>query len=138
MTKRAPPVVRVRKVVVAADRPDLENGWIPRLDLVETGTALVVAMEAAGLGAGDLEISLQSSRLEVRGRKPEAAVPAGTRYFRLEREYGPFRRTLALPLSVVPDRARATLENGVLTIVLPKRAGARDRGRIVRIKTIRE
>ncbi|MCX6566440.1 MAG: Hsp20/alpha crystallin family protein [Candidatus Aminicenantes bacterium] len=133
MIKRNHPVIRVRRSAAGSDFSELEGGWIPRLDLVETEKALIVAMEASGLWADDLQISLQTNRLEVKGRKRESAVPAGTRYFRLEREYGPFRRTLALPLSVVPDRARATLHNGVLTIVLPKRRGKRDRGRIVRI-----
>ncbi len=133
MIKRNHPVIRVRKSAVGADIPELEGGWVPHLDLVETEKALIVAMEASGLRSEDLQIFLQTNRLEVKGRKRESAVPAGTRYFRLEREYGPFRRTLTLPLSIVPDRARATLHNGVLTIVLPKRPGTKDRGRIVRI-----
>jgi HSP20 family protein len=107
---------------------------MPRLDLIETEKTLIVAVEVSGLRTEDLQISLQTNRLEIKGRKKEAAVPAGTRYFRLEREYGPFRRTLALPRSVVPDRARATLENGVLTIALPKRIETPRRRRLVRIK----
>jgi len=133
MIKRIHPVIRVRKSVAGADFPEWDGGWTPRLDLVETGKALVVAIEASGLREEDLQISLQTNRLEIKGRKRESAVPAGARYFRLEREYGPFRRTLALPVSVEPDRARATLHNGVLTIVLPKVPPRRDKGRVVRI-----
>jgi HSP20 family protein len=133
MINRIHPVIRVRRSPAGIGFPELEGGWIPRLDLVETEKALIVAMEASGLWTEDLQISLQTNRLEIKGRKKELPVPAGTRYFRLEREYGPFRRMLVLPSSVVPDRARATLHNGVLTIVLPKLRPRRDRRRVVRI-----
>ncbi|MHB8055372.1 MAG: Hsp20/alpha crystallin family protein [Candidatus Aminicenantales bacterium] len=138
MIKRIHPIIRVRRNAAEADYPQLDGGWIPRLDLAETEKALVVAMEASGLAAEDLLISLQPNRIEIKGRKMESAVPPGARYLRLEREYGPFRRTLALPRSVVPVRARATLRNGVLTIVLPKPPVSRTRRRVVPIKKTTE
>ncbi|HNQ80915.1 MAG: Hsp20/alpha crystallin family protein [Acidobacteriota bacterium] len=134
MIKRLHPVIRIRTSGGGVYPADWQGGWMPRLDLIETEKTLIVAVEVSGLRTEDLQISLQTNRLEIKGRKKEAAVPAGTRYFRLEREYGPFRRTLALPRSVVPDRARATLENGVLTIALPKRIETPRRRRLVRIK----
>jgi len=138
MIKCVHPVIRVRRNAAEADYSELEGGWIPRLDLAETEKALVVGMEASGLAAEDLLISLQPNRLEIKGRKKEPAVPAGARYLRLEREYGPFRRTLALPRSVVPAQARATLHNGVLTIVLPKPPVSRSRRLVVPIKKTTE
>jgi HSP20 family protein len=120
MMKRIHPVIRVRGAALETRSPDLDGGWVPRLDLAETEKALVVAMEASGLAAEDILISLQPNRIEIKGRKRESAVPPGARYLRLEREYGPFGRSLALPRSVVPAKARASLRNGVLTIVLPK------------------
>lgn len=125
--KRIHPIIRVRAAVAEAGSPDLDGGWIPRLDLAETEKELIVAMEASGLVAEDLQIFLQSNRIEIKGRKKESPVPAGARYLRLEREYGPFRRSLALPRSVVPARARAVLRNGILTIVLPKPPASRIR-----------
>jgi HSP20 family protein len=120
------------------DFPELDGTWIPRLDLVETKTELIVAMEAPGLEAEDLVISLQLNRLVIKGRKRESSAPTGLRYLRLEREYGPFRRMLVLPRAVLPTRARATLENGVLTVVLSKPAETRAKGRVVRIKKTME
>jgi HSP20 family protein len=150
MFKRIRPVVLVRRgpdpirrllrepPSGRTDFPELDGTWIPRLDLVETKTALIVAMEAPGLEAEDLILSLQPNRLVIKGRKREPAAPAGLRYLRLEREYGPFRRMLVLPRIVLPGRARATLDNGVLTVVLPKPAETRTKGRVVRIKKTME
>jgi HSP20 family protein len=145
MIKRIRPVVGVRRSVdevrrfredASPERPDfpeLDGSWIPRLDLVETDTALIVAMEAPGLEAKDLVISIQPNRLEIKGWKKEAPAPAGLAYLRLEREYGPFRRKLILPRAVLTEGIRATLENGILTVILPKRPAPRAKRTIVRI-----
>jgi HSP20 family protein len=150
MIKRIRPVIRVQRSgtevrrllgeppSVRTDFPELDGTWIPRLDLVETGTSLIIAMEAPGLEAEDLVISLQPNRLEIKGRKREPSVPAGIAYLRLEREYGPFKRMLVLPRAVLPSRARASLGNGVLTIVLPKPLKTRARPRVVRIAKLTE
>lgn len=134
MVKRIRPVICVRRNAPGEGSPEWAGGWIPRLDLTETDKTLVVAMEASGLRAEDIRISLQPNRLTIEGRKNEAPVPAGSRFLRLEREYGPFRRTLPLPRSVDPVRARASLDRGVLTIVLPKPPEKRIRKRLVPIQ----
>jgi len=138
MVKRIRPIVCVHRNAPGDDYPEWNGGWVPRLDLAETEKALVVAMEASGLAAGDIRISLQPNRLTIEGRKKEASVPPGSRFLRLEREYGPFRRTLSLPRSVVPARARASLERGVLTVVLPKPPEKRSRKRVVPIEKTTE
>jgi HSP20 family protein len=133
MVKRLNVVVTAHKNTADTDFPEWNGGWLPRLDLAETEKTLVVAMEASGLQSGDLRIYLQPNRLTLEGRKKEPVVPSGARFLRLEREYGPFRRVLPLPRSVVPARARATLAGGVLTVVLPKVPAVRARKRIVPI-----
>jgi len=112
----------------------LTAGWILPLDVVETETEIIVVGEAPGLAAANLLISLHSSRLEIKGLKPESATPAEAKYLRLEREYGAFRRLLPLPAAVHPDKARATLENGVLTVILKKVKETRFKDRVVRIQ----
>ena len=79
-------------------------------------------------------VVLFSSRLEVSGFKRELGAPSGSRYSRLEREFGAFRRDLVVPGEIDPERAVAALENGVLTIVLKKPPRKR---RDVEIKTRR-
>jgi HSP20 family protein len=93
----------------------------PSVDIYETGTEYIVEMELPGVEGKDIKVLLFASRLEVSGFKRELGTPRGSRYTRLEREYGVFRRDIVVPGAVDPDRAAAALENGVLTIVLRKR-----------------
>jgi HSP20 family protein len=93
----------------------------PSVDIYETGTEYIVEMELPGVEGKDIKVLLFASRLEVSGFKRELGTPGGSRYTRLEREYGVFRRDIVVPGAVDPDRAAAALENGVLTIVLRKR-----------------
>ena len=92
----------------------------PSVDVYETGTEFIVEMELPGVDGKDIKVLLFSSRLEVSGFKRELGAPHGSRYTRLEREYGAFRRDVVVPGAVEPEEAVAALENGVLTIVLKK------------------
>ena len=93
---------------------------IPAVDVYETRTAFIIEMELPGVDGQDVKVLLFSSRLEVSGFKRELGLPRGSRYTRLEREYGAFRRDVVVPGAFEPGRAAAALENGVLTIVLEK------------------
>jgi HSP20 family protein len=144
--KRIRPVIRVvRKEgevrgyrrLALSERPEeieLRGGWIPVVDIYETGTDLIVETELPGLAAGDVMVSLSVSRIEIKGLKKVAAVSAPPRYLRLERQYGAFQRSVALPCAVLPDKARAVLENGVLRVVIRKMKGVRDRDIVVKIE----
>jgi len=93
---------------------------LPAIDVYETPSEYIIEMELPGVDGEDVKVLLFSSRLEVSGFKRELNAPQGSRYTRLEREYGAFRRDVVVPGAVDPDRAFAGLENGVLTIVLQK------------------
>lgn len=93
---------------------------VPAVDVYETPTEYIIEMELPGVDGPDVKVLLFSNRLEVSGFKRELGTPGGSRYTRLEREYGAFRRDVVVPGAVDPDRAAAALENGVLTIVLQK------------------
>ncbi len=93
---------------------------IPAIDVYETQTEYIIEMELPGVDGEDVKVLLFTSRLEVSGFKRELGTPHGSRYTRLEREYGAFRRDVVVPGAVDPERALAALEKGVLTIVLQK------------------
>lgn len=145
MIKRIKPVTRTHKIEgeiqrlvseVLSERREflgLEEGWVLPLDVSETDVEIVIKAEAPGMAVGDLLISLHSSRLEIRGVKREDAPLGPAKFLRLEREYGAFRRTISLPAAVQPDAARASLENGVLTIVLEKMRTGKARDKVVKI-----
>ncbi len=87
-------------------------------------------MELPGVLKEDVAVMLRGGRLEVKGLKKDLpAAGAGARYHRLEREYGTFRRVVLIPASVLAERASATLENGILTVVLQEAAPPEPEGR---------
>ena len=146
MVVRIKPVSRVRRgggrvrrlagEAAAGPRPplDLGHSWVPAVDIIETPAALVLEAEMPGFSARDITIALQASRIEIRGLKAEGEVPPGARYLRLEREFGSFRRSVALPCAVLPARARATLENGLLIVIMRKDRTRRGRDYVVKVR----
>ena len=93
---------------------------VPAVDIYETRDEFILEIELPGVSEKDVRVLLFSSRIEVSGFKRELAAHHGSRYTRLEREFGAFRRDVVVPGAVDPDRACAALENGVLTVVLKK------------------
>src|SRR5688500_15599454 len=100
--------------------------WVPAVSLRETPEGLVLTVELAGMSADDVHIEIENHTLVVRGEKREASTEDG-RYHVRERDYGPFRRVFRLPRWVEGDRISAHLENGVLSLRLPKAPSAAPR-----------
>jgi HSP20 family protein len=146
MTRKIRPVVHVARIdgeicrladrIVQARRAlgGLEDSWTPAVDVFERRDHLVVEVEVPGLAAKEISIALVPSRIEIRGVKRETPVSSDSRYVRLERGYGTFQRSIPLPCAVVPEGAKAGLENGVLTIVMRKLRPSRDREVRIRIR----
>ncbi len=104
-----------------AELPGLDGVWTPSVDVYENEREVVVEVELPGVLKEDVVIVLRGGRLELKGLKKDLPSPgSGARYHRLEREYGTFRRVVYIPASVLAERASATLENGILTVVLRK------------------
>jgi len=135
MIRRIRPVSRIIKIEAeirrqgvgalarGSDLPGLDQVWVPAVDIYEKDDEIVVEVELAGVLKKDVRIMLYGNRIEVKGLKKEGPAEAVPRYHRLEREYGTFRRMIFIPCAIQPDRTAATLENGILTIVLKKRSG---------------
>ena len=92
----------------------------PRIDLAETAEEFRVSAELPGLKAEDFSVELEGDVLSLRGEKrSEKNDDEGGRY-RRERSYGSFVRKLRIPVEVKTEAAKASFENGVLVITLPK------------------
>jgi HSP20 family protein len=132
MVRKIKPVSRIIKIeteirsvkrspLVRGEKyPNWDETWFPRVDISEKAKEIVVEAEIPGVGAADLMITVHSNRVEIKGMKKEGIISEKVRFLRLEREFGGFRRLVALPSTVVPDKAKAFLENGVLTLRLKK------------------
>jgi HSP20 family protein len=102
----------------------------PRVDVTETETEVKVTAELPGLDEKDVEVSLTQNMLTLSGEKKAEKEDKGENYYRVERSYGSFRRTIPLPIEVEADKVEAIFKNGVLNVVLPKTAQAQARKKI--------
>lgn len=94
--------------------------WIPAMDLVERDDAYVLRADLPGLTEEDVHIELEDSVLTVSGRRSLEQERKGEGYYRVERAFGEFSRSLTLPEGINPEAIRANFENGVLEVHIPK------------------
>jgi HSP20 family protein len=87
----------------------------------ETAQNVIIRVEIAGVKKDDLDISVQGNLLRIRGEKHSSAEPEGRLYHLMERAYGRFERTMALPHNVDDEAAEVSVADGVVTVILPKR-----------------
>jgi len=112
--------IKSRKAERPENTPAWDLHWLPRVDVYERRDEIFVEAEIPGVCETDVEITVQSNRVEIKGMKKESISSGKIEFLRLEREFGAFRRLVALPSTVVPDRAKAFLANGVLRVCLKK------------------
>jgi HSP20 family protein len=93
---------------------------VPAIDVYETADDVVVKANLPGLKSDDVQISVTSGVLILRGEFKEGNEPKQVTYHILERRTGAFERSVMLPTEVHTEKAKADFENGVLTITLPK------------------
>ena len=92
----------------------------PSVDVVETDDTVVVKAELPGMEPKDVDISVSGDKLTIKGERKAEKEEKGKTFYRMERCYGSFCRTVELPASVEADKAKADYKNGVLEITLPK------------------
>ncbi len=108
-------------------------GWRPAVDVYETPSEIVVLVEAAGVEEEEIEAQVDGRTLLIRGQRLPRVRSQRQTYHQLEIGFGPFERTIELPVPVDAERASASYQDGFLEIVLPKVEGVV--GRRVTIKT---
>jgi HSP20 family protein len=96
------------------------TAWMPQLDVFETGDRFVVKVELAGVEPGDVDLSVEDSMLTIRGERKFYENVQEDNFHRVERRYGTFARSLALPQTADAERIEANFDRGVLTIEVPK------------------
>lgn len=99
----------------------------PALDVEETDDTVIVRAELPGLRRDDFTVEATADRLIIRGEKAEEREHGGRGFHRVERRYGSFMRSVALPCGVEAERAAAHYRDGVLRVTLPKTEAAKAR-----------
>jgi HSP20 family protein len=97
------------------------EGFVPRFDVKETKDGYLIRADLPGVKQSDLEISVTGNVLGISGHRSEEHREEGDQFHAVERGYGQFSRSFALPEGADLDNVKADLKDGVLTIHLAKR-----------------
>jgi len=100
------------------------GAFSPKVDVTENEKEIKISAELPGMDEKDIDVSLQNDMLTIKGEKKEEKEDKGKDYYRMERSYGSFSRTIPLPVEVETDKVEAKFKKGVLGITLPKTAKA--------------
>jgi len=109
----------------AFDAPTPGNGgslrrWMPAMDLVETDDQFVLRADLPGMSEEDVRIEVEDGTLTVSGERKAEHETKQEGYYRVERGYGAFSRSLTLPRGVDPSAVSANFDRGVLEVRIPK------------------
>jgi HSP20 family protein len=107
-----------------AEAPALGD-WSPALDMTEGKEAITVKAELPGVEPREIAVSLEGDLLTIKGEKEAKKEDKDERRHRVERSWGSFMRSVRLPAAVDAGKVSATFKNGIVTITLPKTAGAK-------------
>jgi len=94
--------------------------YMPRMDVYEKDNALVFKAELPGLKKEDVHVEIDNGYLVIRGETKAEQEVKEDAYYRMERTYGSFYRSVPVPSDVSPEQIKATLEDGVLEVQVPK------------------
>ena len=108
-------------------RPDEEEITAPAVDVYEDKDAIVVKAELPGMNKDDMEVNLSNHLLTIKGQKKKEEEIKEENYYRCERSYGSFLRTLELPKDVHSEKVKAAFKSGVLEVRLPKTEEAKSK-----------
>ena len=94
--------------------------WIPAMDLVETEDHLVLRADLPGMDEDDLDIEIKDGVLTVSGVRKAEHEDKREGFYRVERAFGSFSRSLSLPDGINADQVSANFDRGVLEVKIPK------------------
>jgi HSP20 family protein len=94
--------------------------WLPAVDVWETDSELVLSFDLPGIAEDRIDVELDDNVLTVTGQRERAQEQSGDRFYRFERRFGTFARSVTLPQGVNEESIQADYSNGVLEIRVPK------------------
>lgn len=112
----------------------MEDEFMPSIDVKESDKEIKVTAELPGMDEDDIEVTLSKDALTIRGEKKEEKEDQGKEYYRMERRFGSFYRTIPLSAEIEADKVDAKFKKGVLTIRLPKSAEAQNQRKKITVK----
>ena len=107
---------------------------MPAVDVFEDNDDVVVKAELPGMSRDEIEVNVVNSTLTIKGEKKRKEEVKEDNFYRSERSYGMVSRSVVLPVEVKSEDAKATFNDGVLEVRLPKSATAKEKTRKVPIQ----
>lgn len=111
------------------------NVFMPPMNLSETEKEIIITADLPGVEEKDLDISVTKDELTIKGEKKSESEEKGKDFYRMERSYGSFSRTIALPKGIDESKINAELKKGVLRLTIPKTAESAVERKKVQIKS---
>lgn len=109
---------------------------LPKIDFKDTGNAYQLDAELPGVPAKEVEVSVVNGVLTVKGERKAEKEEKNKNYIRVERSFGQFERSLSLPEDADDAKISANSKDGVLTITIPKKPGAKPETRKIEVKAV--
>ncbi len=94
--------------------------WTPRVDVYEKDNKLIIEAEIPGAKKEDIEVKIKDNAVVIKGEVKREEEKKEENFYRSERFYGVFERVIPLPVEVKPEEAKASFENGILKLEIPK------------------
>src|SRR5262245_24072787 len=107
--------------------PQTNRPWSPSVDIYETENELVLKADLPEVELKDIDVRVENQTLTLAGQRRFEKQDSGKGYHRIERSYGNFTRSFAVPNTFDTANIAASFKNGVLTVTLPKRETAKPR-----------
>ena len=105
--------------------PQSGRPWTPAVDIYETGNELVLKADLPDVEQDQIDVRVENQTLTIAGERQFQKQDGGQGYHRIERSYGRFTRSFAVPNSFDTEKISAAYRNGVLTVTLAKKEAAK-------------
>ena len=99
---------------------DAGRRWVPPMDVVEAEDHFVLKADLPGLSEEDVAIEIQDGNLTISGQRKAEHESSEKGWYRIERSFGSFQRSLSLPEGIDDDAVTANFDRGVLEVRIPK------------------
>jgi HSP20 family protein len=116
------------------NEPRTGRPWSPPVDIFETEDELVLKADVPEVDLKNIDVRVENQTLTLTGERKFKKEDTGTGYHRIERSYGQFTRSFAVPSAVDTEKVAAEYHDGVLTVKLPKKEAAKPRSVKIAVK----
>ena len=98
----------------------IENDWMPAVDIQETETEYLLKAELPEVKREDVKVTVENGVLTIQGERKQEKEEKGKKFHRIERSFGTFVRTFAVPMDSEENKVAADFKDGILRVHLPK------------------